>query len=330
MIKPKKILVTRFSALGDVAMTIPVIKQFLSQNQNIEIIFVSRKNVASLFFGIERLKFYAFEPDSEHKGIMGLFRLFLELKKQKINAYADLHNVLRTHILRFLFTLNGIPVKKIDKGRAKKKALSRKDNKNKIQLKSNFERYADVFRALGFEVSIPKLEAFPIRKEQNKIGIAPFAQHKGKIYPLEKMQEIAVYFANKNYEILLFGGGKTEKSILQEWTKLHHNISVVSAQSLADEVEIMRQLAFMISMDSANMHLASLAETAVFSFWGATHPFAGFLGYRQNEKYIIQQEELQCRPCSIYGNKSCYRKDYACLYSIEPVQFIKQIENFLK
>lgn len=328
MDKPKKILVTRFSALGDVAMTIPAIQLFLDQNKQVEVIYVSRPNFASLFAEIERLSFISIDLEGKHKGLFGLFRLFIELKKHKIDAYADLHNVLRTHILRILFWLTGIPVKKIDKSRNEKKALTQRNNKIKVQLKSTTERYVDVFRDLGFCVVIPAEKPFEIRNESKIIGIAPFAQHKGKIYPLEFMQQIVLHFAQKNYSIILLGGGKKEKEKLEEWTKLHKNISVLSVASLSDEIQIMKTMAFMISMDSANMHLASLAQTAVFSIWGATHSYAGFLGYRQNKKYILQ-EDLDCRPCSVYGNKACFRKDYACLQQLHPLKVIEKIEQIL-
>jgi ADP-heptose:LPS heptosyltransferase len=328
MDKPKKILVTRFSALGDVAMTIPSIQLFLDQNKQVEVIYVSRPNFASLFEGIERLSFVPIDLEGKHKGILGLFKLFIALKKHKIDAYADLHNVLRTHILQFFFMFSGISIKKIDKGRSEKKALTRKNNKTKIQLKSTTERYLDVFRDLGFTIIIPAKKTFEIRNQSKIIGVAPFAQHKAKIYPPEFMQQIVLHFAHKNFEIILLGSGKEEKEIFGKWTKLHKNISVLGVASLSEEIESMKKMSFMISMDSANMHLASLAQTAVFSVWGGTHFYAGFLGYRQNKEFIIDHN-LDCRPCSVYGNKACFRKDYACLNQLQPKYIIEKIELVL-
>ena len=84
-----------------------------------------------------------------------------------------------------------------------------------------------------------------------------------------------------------------------------------------------------VSMDSANMHLGSLVGKDVISIWGATHPYAGFYGYRQRPDLAIQTC-LPCRPCSIFGNKPCYRGDWACLNTIEPEQVIKKINDYLK
>jgi ADP-heptose:LPS heptosyltransferase len=87
----------------------------------------------------------------------------------------------------------------------------------------------------------------------------------------------------------------------------------------------MSHLDLMLSMDSANMHLASLTGVPVISIWGATHPYAGFMGYGQNPDNAIQTS-LPCRPCSIYGNKPCMSKDYACLNDIRPETVLEKIQ----
>ena len=97
---------------------------------------------------------------------------------------------------------------------------------------------------------------------------------------------------------------------------------------LREELILMSNLDVMVSMDSANMHLASLVGTTVVSVWGATHPYAGFMGWNQKEENAVQVT-LPCRPCSIFGNKPCRRGDYACLRQIEPSDIIQKIENNL-
>ena len=91
----------------------------------------------------------------------------------------------------------------------------------------------------------------------------------------------------------------------------------------------MSHLDVMLSMDSANMHLASLVATPVVSVWGATHPYAGFMGWNQNPENVIQIP-LECRPCSIFGQKACLRGDYACMNRIAPETIVEQIEKNLK
>ena len=95
---------------------------------------------------------------------------------------------------------------------------------------------------------------------------------------------------------------------------------------LAAELELMRGLDVMLSMDSANMHLASLVGTRVVSVWGATHPYAGFLGWGQRAEDCVQKD-LPCRPCSIYGSKPCRYGDYRCLNSITPEEIVKAVTS---
>ena len=98
--------------------------------------------------------------------------------------------------------------------------------------------------------------------------------------------------------------------------------------NMRTELNLMSHLDVMLAMDSGNMHLASLVGTPVVSVWGATHPYAGFMGWGQSEKNAVQIS-LPCRPCSIFGNKPCIRGDYACLRQITPNQIIEKVESLL-
>ena len=317
----KKILAYRFSAFGDVAMIVPVLKEFLAQNPDTEIVFVSRKNFADLFDGVERLTFRGVNLD-DYKGFFGLRKLALELKKEfQPDFVADLHNVLRTKILSFFFKKTAT----LDKGRTEKKQLTRKENKIKKPLKPTTERYADVFRKLGFTLKLSH-QLMPKSQQKSGIGFAPFAQHEGKMLPIEKSLELVKILSQKN-EVLLFGGGKKEVEVLSKWEQELDNVTSLAGKlSLKEELKKISELEVMISMDSANMHLASLVGTRVVSVWGATHYFAGFLGYGQSENDIVEIKNLECRPCSVFGNKPCYRGDYACLNQIEISEILKKIE----
>jgi len=151
---PLRIIVTRFSAMGDVAMVASVLKEFCQQHPTVEIIMVSRPFFAPFFDGIKNVKFHAIEPKTTHKGLFGLIRLKNELAQYGADAVADLHFNLRSRILDVLLSLSGIKIKQLDKGRAEKKALTRKEHKVKHPLKLTVERYADVFRALGFHFEL--------------------------------------------------------------------------------------------------------------------------------------------------------------------------------
>ncbi len=325
----ERILVFRFSAMGDVAMTAPVLKEFAEQNPEIELLIVSRPNFESFFESIPQSTFIGVDLDN-YKGILGLKKLASELLSYKPTLIADLHNVLRTKILKFFLSFSIKHIATLDKGRKERKALTRKEKKILKPLRPMPERYADVFRNLGFILNLSHQLHSSSQKKENTIGIAPFANYQEKMYPLERMQEICLKLAKEGNTLYLFGGGETETKILKEWEAQHPNIhSVAGKTSLKKEMELIGSLSLMISMDSANMHIASLVGTRVISIWGATHPFAGFLGYGQKEEDIIQID-LDCRPCSIFGNKPCYRKDLACMNNITNSEIVGKISSLTK
>lgn len=324
------ILVIRFSSLGDVAMTVPVVKEFLAQNPGAKITFLSRGIFKPFFEGIENLEFYAADLDGRHKGFFGIRKLYKELKPKQFTAVADLHNVLRTKILRSFFRS---VVKKqafLNKGRKERKALLRKENKIRQPIKSMPERYADVFRNLGFHLELS--HQLPQNKsiKENAIGIAPFAMYEGKMYPLDKMRSVALKTAEKGTVVYLFGG-RNEAGELESWEKLNPNIkSVAGKLNFSEELDLIKRLKVMVSMDSANMHLASLAGTRAVSIWGNTHPFMGFLGYGQSYDDVIQDETFTQRPVSVFGKepKNAEKTDY--FKNIPPETIVYKLEEILK
>ena len=297
-------------------MTVPVLTEFLEQNPGVEIVMVSRENLKDLFEGIPNLIFKGVDIDV-YSGFFGIRKLAKELTKDfKPDYIADLHDVIRTKILSRVFKMRGYKVFIINKGKEEKEHLTNIRNLEKKPLKRNTERYADVFREMGFPVKL-SYQYRAVSTEKSGIGFAPFAQHQGKMLPLEKSFELAKILSKK-HKVYFFGGGKSEIEILESWVKQIPNTENFAGKlSIKEELKKISEVETMISMDSANMHLASLVGTRCVSVWGSTHPFAGFLGYGQNENDAVQIKDLTCRPCSVFGDKACYRGDWACLEEID-------------
>lgn len=325
----KHLLLIRFSALGDILMTIPVIEALSRQNPDLQITIVSRPFVGSVFALLpSNVHFIGINP-REYKGIYGLWRMFLELRKLHPTHIADLHDVLRTKILRCFFTLWNYPVSHIIKDRKARKSFL--NSQVKIQQETSFERYKKAINKLGFEFELKPqpLQLFECRTKSyvRRIGIAPFAAHTGKIYPLKQMEKVVSILSSKDIEVYLFGAGVEEKAKMEAWAaKYPHVHSVVGTLgNMAAELQLMSTLDAVLTMDSGNMHLAALTSTPVFSIWGATHPLGGFLAWNCNKDHVIQREDLRCRPCSIFGNKPCKFGDYRCLKGISPDEITNKI-----
>lgn len=311
------VLVLRFSAMGDVAMVASVMKELVAQHQHITFVMVSRTAFEPFFEGIANLVYHPFYPNQIHQGLKGLYRLFRELKAFAPVAVADLHYSIRSRFLSLLFRLTGTAVRQLEKGKREKKALTRAHHKVLKPLKPTVERYADVFRELGYPVmlrhalqkqyiSLPETaKRFFADEEVAKIGIAPFAQHQPKVYPLDRMEKVIAYLNQKGHTLLIFGGGAAEQQLAEIWQRQYRNVySTIGQFSLKQELAIIANLDVMLSMDSAGMHMASLMGIRVLSIWGATHPYVGFLGYGQRLEDCIQVDH-PARPSSVYGDKPC-------------------------
>ncbi|MGI9525739.1 MAG: glycosyltransferase family 9 protein [Weeksellaceae bacterium] len=325
--KPTHLLVFRLSSLGDVAMCVPVIMTALAQNPTLKIDFVAPQMMHDFFPDHPRLKLITFDKKKTHEGLVGIYRFFSTLDISSYDAMIDLHDVLRSQILKVLFKFKGIKTVSVDKGRKEKKALVQHNPFSPLKLMP--ERYADTFRRLGLEVNLKhQLTDFHSLKvdKTNAIGIAPFAAHPGKMYDITKMKEV-VLALQKKYSIKIFGS-KQDLDSIESWEEMH-NVSFVKESSFADELKVIKSLQVMVSMDSANMHLASLVGVPVISIWGVTHPYAGFLGYGQSEDLIVQDETLPWRPTSIFGHQLGPADNPNGLQQISPQQIIEKVNSVI-
>ena len=317
------------SAMGDVAMTIPVVAAVRRANPSMRITIVTRPFFRTFFADVPDVEFADVDLKERHRGVAGMNRLAKTLLADGADALADFHGVLRSHVLRTIMALHGCRTARIRKGRFEKKQLVRRGSARSHQLTTSIERYADVIRRLGIAMDdiaawtpaprvVPEAVGMHLPKRGVWIGVTPFAMHRGKAYPIELMKCAVEQMAKSAERIFVFGGGAEEKRVAGEFESLAPNVhSVVGVMPLADEMSLMANLDVMVAMDSSAMHMSSLVATEVVSVWGATHPFAGFYGFGQNPTNALQTD-LPCRPCSVFGNKPCKYGDYRCMTAITP------------
>lgn len=332
--------------MGDVAMTVPVVFALAHQYPKLRISVLSRPFARAFFQNLpDNVEFMEADLKNEYKGIHGLNKLYRRLLAKHPTHVADFHNVLRTRYLRFRFNFDRFKTAHIDKHKLGKRKLCRKNNKSFVQQPTSFQNYMDVLEQLGYPIQPDfksiftnggnDIQTLPniigVKNEgETWLGIAPFAAHEGKMYPLEKMEETVrlLTVEHQHLRIFLFGGGSQEKEILNSWATKYKGCLCASSvlHGLSEELILMSHLDAMISMDSANMHLASLVGTRVVSIWGATHPYCGFLGWKQSSDDAVQNNQLSCRPCSVFGNKPCHRGDFACMNTIEPTDIVSRLK----
>jgi ADP-heptose:LPS heptosyltransferase len=344
----RKIIAFRLSAMGDVSLTVPAIRGVIEANPDLEITLVTRRFFAPFFYGIPRLRLLFPELKGKHKGFFGVFRLYADLKKEgPYEAVIDLHGVIRTRIITFLFKRSGTPGFSIDKGRKEKKFLIR--SKYIRMLKHTTLRYLDTFVRAGFSGQIGKAPFFNVKEESKliatefleknmngakklKIGLAPFATLKPKIWGIQNFRELVTLINSEHsVEFFLFGGGPDEIGLLKDFKEFSPNIHLVAGElDLSQELALIPMLDLMISMDSSNMHLAALSGIPTVSIWGGTHPAFGFFALAQPLEYHIQTpaSSLKCRPCSVYGNKPCIYPSPKCMEMVKPQDVINTLLKF--
>jgi ADP-heptose:LPS heptosyltransferase len=347
----RHLVVLRFSAMGDVVLLTPVVKAFTQHYPDAKITIVTRPKFSVFFHNLDRVECLAADVDKTFTGFSGLWKLSQEIKKLHPDFVLDVHDHLRTRMLSFFLRLSGITVVRFNKGRKAKKLLTQKDKKDFVPLQHTVERYQQVFSQIGFPFDIKKekhlsassipdqlVEDFLQKEKANKqetwIGVAPFAMHASKIWPVHLYHQLfSILLKEKNYRFFLFGGGAKEVAFFETLKEAFPaNVSIVAGQlKLTQELQLMQQLQLMLCVDSSNMHLASLLQVPLLSIWGGTHTATGFGPYQYTQDAIIEinRATLPCRPCSVFGKEKCYRGDFACLNLITPQMVADRITSAL-
>lgn len=337
------VLVIRLSAIGDVAMTIPVLYAVAKLNPQDTFTLLTQPFLQSLFINPPaNVQVIAIDAKGPEGTFWGLMKYTRKLSRDKYDVVIDLQNRLNTQLISGLVKLKGQKVFRLDQMKEARKKLVRKDNKALKPIRQTVDRYSDVFVRAGFKYkedfdslyasSMPDdgfiADEYGEKGADKWIGIAPFAKFRGKTYSIDEMEVVVDHLSKlPQTKVFLFGARGYEQAVLEEWDYRYDNVhSVVGKYTLDKELMLIHRLNLLVSMDSANMHFASLVRTPVISLWGATHPYSGFYGYKQDPDDAIQAP-LLCRPCSVYGKKACYRGDWACFKWITPEMVIEKVKE---
>lgn len=330
----KHVLVIRLSALGDVAIMKPVVKAYAVANPGVRFTVAGPPMLQPLFEGMVNVSYLGLKKKQS------FVKIYKALDAVGADTVVDLHKVNRVGFAVVLLRLRHLldlhyRIFALRKGRVSRWLYLH--HWRRAPRRPQWQRYDDVFRRAGLK----RAESGEWRVESGrqlptthtplptKIGVAPFAQHAGKIWPEERTEALVRMLSERGHEVVLFGS-KDEAPVLERWARHYRGVSSMAGRlPFAEELEVIRGLSLMVSMDSANMHFASAVGVPVVSIWGATHPDFGFYGFGQDRANALCAD-LPCQPCSAYGSKPCRYGDRRCMAAITPEMVLGKIEAMLK
>lgn len=327
------ILVIRFSAMGDVAMSVRAVEALRRTYPDLEITVATKLKFARFYQFVPDINILTLPPDGSFRS---LWKLMREARKSGVNVVADIHNTIRGKIIRLYFRLHGVRTAHLDKMRAARAALKRNRGAGVVYMRHNVLRFCDVFARAGFPVPEPEAEERIVRpvpevfgkKTGRWAGYAPFASKALKIYPEAQSRVLAGMMSAEFDRLFIFSGPGKEKEFAAALEAEYDNVTAVFGRTdIWGEIDLMSNLDILVSMDSSAMHMASIVGAPTVTVWGATHPAAGFYAYGSDVEKSCVQLELDCRPCSIYGEGKCRRGDFKCMRDISPEMIMEKIRT---
>lgn len=344
-------LIMRYNRIGDALITLPLIYGLATKYKNDSFTVVSNQLLKPLFQLMPSNVIYIAKPEKQSNGI---FRGIQYSLKKKLFVKKIKEHLVDIHKIAF-FAYNTIE-KKIEKSAQLKSIMIGitdepqfqsaehllNGNPNKVHI---IDFHKKALSDIGYNDIVPMFDPSLLKNRdidylyhrlnlfssKKMIGIAPFSVEEGKMYPLDKMAKVIEYYSNKSdCQVLVLGGGKKEKDLIDKICEKYSSVvSLINRLSFEEEILLIAKCSVVLSMDSANLHLASLLNTPVVSIWGSTSPINGYYPQKEDNRNIIMKN-LDCQPCSLWGRSPCIRDiKYECL-DISPQIIINKIDELLK
>ncbi len=322
-----KILVLRFSSIGDIVLTSPVYRCLYEQKEGVSIHLLTKSKFATIMeFNPYIDKIWTFEKK--------INEVVSELKKEKYNLIIDLHNNLRTRELSFKL---GITVHRFNKLNIQK-WLKVNTPWDLLPKEHIVERYLRTINHLGVYNDFKGLDyflpptiekKFPIKIPSSFVAIALGASYQTKVIPFEKIDKI---IRKLNTTIILLGGPNDKKTATKLKEKHPQIINSVGKTNLHQSAYLVKKANVIITPDTGLMHIAAAFQTPTISIWGNTVPEFGMFPYmpKQPDNFeVIQVNNLKCRPCSKIGYQECPKKHFRCMNDIDVDEVVNKVSGYL-
>ncbi|MGZ4048338.1 MAG: glycosyltransferase family 9 protein [Bacteroidia bacterium] len=317
----KKILIIRFSSIGDIVLTTPVIRCIKEQKPEIEIHYVTKKS----FKGILENNPYITKIHSIEKDVKEITD---ELKKEKFDFVVDLHHNIRSMQTKKIIGKPSASFKKLNF----KKWILINFKIDKMPAIHIVDRYMETVKKLGIkndgkglDYFIPaadevQMSSLPLSHQKGYIGFVIGAKFYTKQLPIEKIISICKKI---NKPIILLGGKEDLERATQIEKAVGANIyNACGKYNLNQSASLVKQATKIISHDTGLMHVAAAFKKEIISVWGNTVPAFGFSPYLPApESKIVEVKNLSCRPCSKIGYDKCPKGHFKCMMEIDENEF---------
>ncbi len=324
-----KVLVIRFSSIGDIVLTTPVVRVLKTQLEDAEVHYVTKLQYKNIVASNPYLdKIFYLDKD--------LNELVAQLKQEKYDYIIDLHNNLRTRIVKWKLGVKSFSFRKLNI----EKWLLVNFKINKLPNLHIVDRYLETVKplgikndALGLDYFIPDEDKVPMEwlPETHRNGYVAYAigaQHETKKLPLKRMIELCDKI---NKPIVLLGGKEdfvnaeairqfferpaTANGFEEGLDELGKKTIIYNAcglYNLNQSASLVKQARYVFAHDTGLMHIAAALKKEVFSIWGSTIPSFGMYPYR-TKFTILENTKLSCRPCSKIGFNKCPKGHFKCM-----------------
>jgi heptosyltransferase-2 len=309
--EPLKILVVRFSSIGDIVLTTPVVRM-LKKQLNAEVHYLTKSTYVSLLKNNPYI-------DSVYQIEDSINEVIADLKNEKYDYVIDLHNNLRTQILKLRL---GVSAKSFNKLNIEKFMLTtfKMDSLPKVHI---VDRYLDTISHLEIKnddegldfflspVDVVDLSVFP----KEYIAFAIGGQHFTKMMPTEKIISI---IKKLNESVILIGGTEDFERGEQIIADTKNTFNACGKFSINQSAYLVKNAKHVITHDTGMMHIAAALKQKIYSVWGSTVPEFGMSPYKAVEgSKIIEVQHLSCRPCSKIGHAKCPKGHFKCMQEID-------------
>jgi len=330
----KNILIIHTAFIGDIVLSTPLIKKIKAKYKNSRITYVTTPVGKSILKNNPNLdEIIAYDKRNEHRGIKGVMALGKKLKYKNFDLVITPHRYIRSQILSWMSGAK----ERIGYDNATGRTLNTKN----IHYNKSLHEVDKLLSFIDLDsFQDKKIELFPSSYDESKIS-SIWKEHKlngekvialatgskwfTKRWPLENFNILLGKLLDSGYKVVLVGG---KDELLFNIERREETLDLIGKTTLLELAEVLKRIDLVVTNDSSPIHIASAWEsTHIVAIFGATVKELGFFPWSKNSE-VLEEKELECRPCGLHGGKKCPKGHFKCMLNITPEQVYERIEKY--